>query len=102
MRIAGGEDIFPERAACALARDRILEDPMEVVRRQPDIIMASWCGKKFRPAQVVARPGWSEVPAVRAGALHEIRSPLILQPGPAALTDGVAAMAGIIREWAGR
>ena len=100
VRIAGGDDIFPERAAEPLAKGRILEDPMEVVRRAPDIILGSWCGKKFRPASVAARPGWDAVPAVRDGELHEIRSPIILQPGPAALTDGVAAIAGIVRAWA--
>lgn len=92
VRIAGGDDIFPERAACPLAKDRILEDPSEVVRRAPDLILGSWCGKKFRPERVAARPGWDAIPAVRTGQLHEIRSPLILQPGPAALTDGIAAI----------
>ena len=102
VRIAGGDDIFPERAAESLAKQRILEDPDEVIRRAPDIIMGSWCGKKFRPARVAARPGWDAIPAVRDGELHEIKSPLILQPGPAALTDGVAAIAAIIRDWAAR
>ena len=102
IRIAGGEDIFPERAAESLAKHRILEDPEEVIRRAPDIIMGSWCGKKFRPDKVAARPGWNAIPAVRDGELHEIKSPLILQPGPAALTDGVTAIAAIIRAWAER
>ncbi|SHF20810.1 cobalamin-binding protein [Thermomonas hydrothermalis] len=100
IRIAGGDDIFPERAAAPLAKARILEDPDEVVRRAPDIILGSWCGKKFRPENVAARPGWSAIPAVRDGQLFEIKSPLILQPGPAALTDGVAAIARIIHAWA--
>jgi len=100
VRIAGGDDIFPERAAEPLAKQRILEDPSEVVRRAPDIIIGSWCGKKFQPGQVAARPGWGAIPAVRDGQLHEIKSPLILQPGPAALTDGVAAIAAIIDAWA--
>ncbi|CAG4970641.1 cobalamin-binding protein [Novilysobacter luteus] len=100
VRIAGGEDIFPERAAESLARQRILEDASEVVRRAPDIILGSWCGKKFQPAKVAARPGWDTIPAVRDGELHEIKSPMILQPGPAALTDGVGAIAAIIRDWA--
>jgi iron complex transport system substrate-binding protein len=99
VRIAGGDDIFPERAAESLAKQRILEDPDEVIRRAPDIIIGSWCGKKFRPDKVAARPGWDGIPAVRDGELHEIKSPLILQPGPAALTDGVAAIALIIRDW---
>ena len=102
VRIAGGDDIFPERAAESLAKQRILEDAGEVVRRAPDIILGSWCGKKFRPDRVAARPGWDAIPAVRDGELHEIKSPLILQPGPAALTDGVQAIAAIIRRWAAR
>ena len=73
-----------------------------MVARAPDIILGSWCGKKFRPATVAARPGWDAIPAVRDGELHEIRSPLILQPGPAALTDGVRAIAGIIHDWSRR
>lgn len=92
---AGGADIFPELATCKSARDRIVM-PDEVIRRVPDIIVGSWCGKKFRPEKVVARPGFDSVPAVRSGRLHEIKSPLILQPGPAALTDGLAALEAII------
>lgn len=102
VAIAGGDDIFPERAASSLARGRILEDPAEVIRRAPDIILGSWCGKKFRPEKVAARPGWDAIPAVRDGALHEIKSPIILQPGPAALTEGVRAIADIVRAWATR
>ena len=100
VRIAGGDDIFPERAAESLAKARILEDPDEVVRRAPDIILGSWCGKKFRPEKVAARPGWHAIPAVRDGELHEIKSPNILQPGPAALTDGVREIADIVTCWA--
>ena len=99
VRIAGGDDIFPERAAESLAKARILEDPDEVIRRSPDIILGSWCGKKFRPEKVAARPGWDAIPAVRDDQLHEIKSPIILQPGPAALTDGVRKIAGIIQAW---
>lgn len=102
VSIAGGDDAFPERAIEPLAKQRILADGGEVVRRAPDIIMGSWCGKKFRPEKVAARPGWHMIPAVRDGELHEIKSPLILQPGPAALTDGVRAIASIIRAWAER
>jgi iron complex transport system substrate-binding protein len=98
--IAGGDDVFPERAACSLGRDRILADPQEVIRRAPDIIVGSWCGKKFRPERVAARPGWSAIPAVRDGELHEVKSPIILQPGPAALTDGLDALHAIISKWA--
>ena len=100
--IAGGQDIFPERAACPLARDRILGDPQEVVRRRPDIVLGSWCGKRFRPERVRARPGWQDIPAVRDGELHEIKSALILQPGPAALTDGVEAIHRVFAGWAQR
>ncbi len=100
--IAGGDDVFPECAASSLARGRILADPMEVVRRAPDIIIGSWCGKKFRPEKVAARPGWQDIPAVRDAKLHEIKSPIILQPGPAALFDGADALAAIINQWTKR
>ena len=102
VRIAGGDDVFPELSIESLARHRILADAGEVVRRAPDIILGSWCGKKFRPDRVAARPGWEMIPAVRDGELHEIKSPLILQPGPAALTDGVREMAAIIHAWSTR
>jgi iron complex transport system substrate-binding protein len=98
--IAGGDDIFPELALSQDARGRIVADPGEVPRRAPDIILGSWCGKKFRPERVRARPGWSTVPAVRDGQLFEIKSAEILQPGPAALTDGVRRIHAILREWA--
>ena len=100
--IAGGDDVFPERALCSLGKDRILADPTEVIRRAPDIIIGSWCGKKFRPERVAARPGWEAIPAVRDGQLFEVKSPIILQPGPAALTDGIEALHGIIARWAER
>ena len=100
LGIAGGDDIFPGRAAASLGRERIVADPLEVVRAAPDLIIGSWCGKKFRPEKVAARPGWAEVPAVRDSALHEIKSPLILQPGPAALTDGLDALHAIVSRWA--
>ena len=102
VRIAGGDDVFPELSAEPLARGRILASGDPVVERAPDIILGSWCGKKFRPEKVAARPGWGAIPAVREGELHEIRSPLILQPGPAALSDGVGEIARIIRQWAAR
>ena len=100
VRIAGGDDIFPERAAKSLAKDRILADDTQIIARAPQIVFGSWCGKKFRPDKVAARAGWSDVPAVRDGELHEIKSPIILQPGPAALTDGVRAMHAHIARWA--
>ncbi|WP_438438663.1 cobalamin-binding protein [Hydrogenophilus thermoluteolus] len=96
IALAGGEPLFPERAQAPLARDRIIADPAEVVRAAPDLIIGSWCGKKFRPEQVAARPGWGAIPAVARGQLVEIKSPLILQPGPAALTDGLQALAKAI------
>ncbi len=102
VRIAGGDDVFPELSTESLAKHRILADATEVVRRAPDIILGSWCGKKFRPDKVAARAGWDSIPAVRDGELHEIKSPLILQPGPAALTDGVGEMARIFQSWASR
>jgi iron complex transport system substrate-binding protein len=97
--IAGGSDIVPERALSSLAQGRIVADPQEVVRSRPDIIIGSWCGKKFRPERVAARAGWADIPAVRNGELHEIKSPIILQPGPAALTDGLDALHAIIVRW---
>ena len=100
--IAGGDDVFPERALCALGKDRILGDAEEVVRRAPDIILGSWCGKRFRPERVASRTGWDQVPAVRDGELYEIKSPLILQPGPAALTDGLDAVHRVVRQWSER
>jgi len=102
VRLAGGDDIFPELAAESLAKQRILASDEPIIARAPDIVFGSWCGKKFRPEKVAARPGWQAVPAVRDGELHEVKSPVILQPGPAALTDGVRVMAGHIRAWAAR
>jgi iron complex transport system substrate-binding protein len=102
IRIAGGDDIFPERAEKSLARDRIIADPGEVIRRAPDIIFGSWCGKKFRPERVASRAGWEAIAAVRTGQLHEIKSPIILQPGPAALTDGLDALSQVIQAWAAK
>lgn len=97
--LAGGDDCFRELAQQSLGKDRIIGDPAEVVRRNPDIIFGSWCGKKFRPEQVRARDGWAAVNAVRNGQLFEIKSPEILQPGPAALTDGVARLHQHVLRW---
>jgi len=97
IAIAGGEDCFAERARSPGARERILTDPDEVIRRQPDIIFGSWCGKRFRPERLAARPGWAGIPAVRDGRVYEIKSADILQPGPAALTDGLDQLVARIR-----
>jgi iron complex transport system substrate-binding protein len=91
IAIAGGQDVFPELAAQKAARDRILT-PDQVIPRAPEVILASWCGKKVVPARIAARPGWDAVPAVRDGRIHDIKSPLILSPGPAALTEGLDAI----------
>lgn len=99
IAIAGGEDCFPELARQQSARDRIIADDGEIIRRRPDIIIGSWCGKKFRPERVCQRAGWTQVPAVRDGHLYEIKSADILQPGPAALTDGLAQLRHIIARW---
>ena len=98
VEIAGGIDIFPDRARQAGAKDRIVS-PADVVAAAPDIIIGSWCGKKFSPAKVRARAGFADVPAVRNDRLYEIKSPIILQPGPACLTDGLDALCKIIGAW---
>jgi iron complex transport system substrate-binding protein len=98
IETAGGIDVFAELAHRKNAKDRIVAAET-VVAAQPDIILGSWCGKKFVPAKVSARPGFANVPAVRDGWLREIKSPLILQPGPAALTDGLDAMSAIVAQW---
>jgi len=100
VEIAGGLDCFPELARKPMARDRVIADPLEVPRRAPDIIIGSWCGKKFQPAQVAARAGWQEIPAVKQGHLYEVKSADILQPRPAALTDGLRQLQAIIQQWA--
>ena len=99
MGIAGGDDIFPELAVMPMGKDRIIADGQTIVNRAPDIIIGSWCGKKFHPDTVAARPGWQDLPAVRTGHIFEIKSADILQPGPAALTDGVAQLHRIMAQW---
>lgn len=99
IELCGGEDIFAENRVYPDAKRRIIADAAEVIRRKPDIIVASWCGKMFKPERLISREGWSEIPAVRNNALFEIPSPIILQPGPAALTDGVERLCGIIDFW---
>src|SRR5262252_11081729 len=95
IEAAGGVDVFADRASCKSAKDRIVTAE-EVICNEPDIIIGSWCGKKFRPEKLAKRQGFDRIPAVKRSALHEIKSPLILQPGPAALTDGLAALQAII------
>jgi iron complex transport system substrate-binding protein len=97
IEAAGGVDVFADRASCKSAKGRIVTAE-EVIRNEPDIIIGSWCGKKFRPEKLATRPGFDRIAAVKHGALHEIKSPLILQPGPAALTDGLAALQAIITD----
>ena len=99
IEIAGGEDIFSELSRSQSASGRVVQDPAEVVRRKPEVMLASWCGKKFRPERVTARAGWEAIAAVRDGQLFEIKSAEILQPGPAALTDGVRRMHQILRDF---
>ena len=97
--IAGGQDAFAELAAYPKAAQRIIADPNEIVRRAPDIIIGSWCGKKFRPESLYGRPGWEAIPAVRDAMVFEIKSADILSPGPAAITEGLTQIAGLIRRW---
>ena len=101
VEIAGGIDIFAERASHAAAKDRVVTID-EVVAREPDLIIGSWCGKKFRPERVMARPGFDRTPAVQRQDVYEIKSSLILQPGSAALTDGLTELQKIIERWISR
>lgn len=95
VAIAGGEDVFAERSHAPDARGRFVSGD-EVIAAAPEIVVGSWCGKRFAPARFAARPGFAALPAVRTGRLHEVKAPLILQPGPAALTDGLDALRAII------
>lgn len=99
LQIAGGEDAFADLAVFHSARERIIADPAEVIRRAPDIIIGSWCGRKFRPETVVARQGWEQIPAVRNGRVLEIKSADILSPGPAAIQHGLMQLHVLIAEW---
>jgi len=98
MEIAGGIDVFADRSHAADAKGRIVTGEA-VIAAAPDIVIGSWCGKKFRPERLAARPGFAAIPAVRERHLFEIKSSIILQPGPAALTDGLAAIEQIVRDW---
>ena len=91
IEIAGGDTLFPEHRAAALAKDRIVP-PDRVREAAPDVIIASWCGKKVNKSRIAGRPGWAEVPAVGDGHIYEIKSTYILQPGPASLTEGVTQL----------
>ena len=95
IEIAGGDPIFPELRHAKLAKDRVVQSE-EVVRRAPDVIVASWCGKAVKKEKIASRPGWDALPAVQAGRIHEIKSAYILQPGPASLTEGVRQLHEII------
>ena len=97
--IAGGDDVFPQLAREPMGKQRIIAEGATIVARQPDIIIGSWCGKHFRAEKVAARPGWQDVPAVKNHQLFEVKSADILQPGPAALTDGVEQMHRIVTQW---
>ena len=97
---SGGEDIFADRARRPLAKDRIMADNLDPVRRAPDLIIGSWCGKHFRPERVTARPGWAEVPAVRTGQIHEIKSAIILTPGVVAIREGLPILSRLFQDWA--
>jgi len=99
IQIAGGIDCFPELSKEAGGKGRIIADPQQVIERKPDIIIGSWCGKKFRPEHVAQRLGWDEIPAVKNEQIFEIKSVDILQPGPAALTDGLAQLQQLIEDW---
>jgi iron complex transport system substrate-binding protein len=99
IQLAGGDDVFADLAVRHDAGGRIVADPGEVIGRAPDIILASWCGKKFQPDSLRQRPGWEAIPAVRDGMLFEIKSPDILSPGPAAITEGLRQIGGIIADW---
>lgn len=99
VEIAGGIEIFPQRAQSSLAKGRIIENPEEVIRANPDIIIGSWCGKQFKKKRVVERVGWEAITAVKNDDLYEIKSAIILQPGPAALSDGLDAIFAIVEKW---
>ncbi len=99
MELAGGIDLFADLACRQDAGGRIIADSDEVVRRAPDIIIASWCGKKFQPDSMRKRPGWDAIPAVRDDMLFEIKSPDILSPGPAAITEGLRQIGDIVAQW---
>jgi iron complex transport system substrate-binding protein len=99
VELAGGQHLFPKQAKASLAKDRILPNPQVVINQNPDIIVASWCGKMFKPAKLKARQGWDDIRAVQANELHEIDSAVILQPGPAAVSEGLEQLFTIFSNW---
>jgi len=99
IELAGGIDIYREKQNASLAKDRIIANNNDVVERNPDIIIASWCGKKFKKEKLAARENWKKINAVKDDFVFEIKSPVILQPGPAAVTEGIKAIATIINAW---
>jgi iron complex transport system substrate-binding protein len=100
VRVAGGDPIFPELETASLAKQRIVS-PDDVIRRNPEVIVASWCGKPVKKERIERRRGWDAIDAVRSGHIYEIKSTIILQPGPAALTDGVRELHAIMTKVAG-
>jgi iron complex transport system substrate-binding protein len=96
VEVAGGTPVFPDRRAARLAKDRIVTSD-EVIAAAPDVVIGSWCGKPVRKERIVARPGWDAIPAVRDGHIYEVKSAYILQPGPAALTEGVGQIHALLR-----
>jgi iron complex transport system substrate-binding protein len=99
VELCGGVDIFSEHRVFQDAKSRIIPDPNIIIERNPDIIMASWCGKGVKKDRITSRVGWNDINAIRNNQLFEIKSPIILQPGPAALTDGMDAVKTIIDAW---
>ena len=99
IAMAGGQDCFAELSAFKSAKDRIIADPGTVIQKQPDIIIGSWCGKKFQPEQILARPGWNAIPAVQSGQIYEINADDILQPGPSLIQHGLKQLQSIIQRW---
>jgi iron complex transport system substrate-binding protein len=102
VEMAGGIESFPENAKEPLAKNRIIENADDVVDRNPDIILASWCGKPFKKERMLSRENWDEIEAIKLDNIHEIDSAIILQPGPAAITDGLEELHRLFREWANR
>ncbi len=99
IELAGGIDIYKEKQTASLAKDRIVENAEEVIERNPDIIIASWCGKKFKKERLVSRKGWNNINAVKNDFIFEIKSSVILQPGPAAVSEGIKQITAIIDQW---